>query len=302
MDGKRVNHGGVERLIAEVAARQHGVITHVQLIELGLTAAAIGGRLRRGVLFRVQRGVYALRYPALTRRGEYMAAVLALGPGTALSHLSAAALLELRPETDRRIHVTAGTPGGRKRRRLIVVHRSPLEDCDVMVRDAIPVTTAARTVLDMADVVSPRELERALDQADYLGLDLGRLAPRRGRRGCGRLTRALATHGAGSTWTRSELEERMLELCRRGDLPTPRVNGRVEALEVDFHWASSRVVVETDGWAAHRGRGAFERDRARDARLVSAGWRVVRITPRRLAAEPDEITAQLRRLLSESDA
>jgi very-short-patch-repair endonuclease len=167
-----------------------------------------------------------------------------------------------------------------------------------MVRNAIPVSAPLRTLIDLADLVSLRELERALDQAEYLGIDLDGLAPRPGRRGSGRLARVLSAHGAGSTWTRSELEERMLRLCRRAGLPPPDVNRRIEGLEVDFSWPSRRLALETDGWAAHRSRGAFERDRRRDARLVEGGWRVIRLTRRRLAAEPGEVVALLNRLLS----
>jgi very-short-patch-repair endonuclease len=90
----------------------------------------------------------------------------------------------------------------------------------------------------------------------------------------------------------------MLALCRRAGLPNPVVNGEVERWEVDFHWPGERLVVETDGWSAHRGRGAFERDRVKDAQLVEAGWRVVRITRARLARGPRDVAAQLARLLS----
>jgi very-short-patch-repair endonuclease len=193
--------------------------------------------------------------------------------------------------------VTVPTRGGRSKRGVLIVHRSTLESDEVAVKDGITVTAPARTVLDLADVLRRRALERVLDEAFYLGLDLEELRPRRGRRGFGLLTAVLAEHLAGTTWTRSELEERMLALCRRAGLPKPVVNGEVEGFEVDFHWPGRRLVVETDGWNAHRGRGAFERDRFKDARLVEAGWRVVRITRARLAREPREVAALLARLL-----
>jgi very-short-patch-repair endonuclease len=90
----------------------------------------------------------------------------------------------------------------------------------------------------------------------------------------------------------------MLALCRRAGLPKPVVNGEVEGFEVDFHWPDQRLAVETDAWSSHGGRGAFERDRVKDAQLVEAGWRVVRITRARLAREPREVAALLARLLS----
>lgn len=108
----------------------------------------------------------------------------------------------------------------------------------------------------------------------------------------------LTDHDAGSTWTRSQLEERMLALCRAAGLPPPFVNRDVEGFEVDFHWPAQKLVVEIDDWSSHRGRGAFERDRVRDATLVELGWRVVRITRARLARDPRGVAAQLARLLA----
>ena len=285
-------------LLSTLAARQHGVVEHSQLVELGMSKHTIGRWVRAGRLHRLYRGVYAVGHAKLTRHGRFLAAVFSYGPGAALSHESAAVLWGLRQPRGPRIDVTVPTPGGRSRRRLLIIHRSTLEPQEVTVKDAIPVTTPVRTVLDLADVMRRRPLERVLDEAAYLGLDLDGLTPRRGRRGFGLLTAVLAEHEAGSAWTRSGLEERMLTVCRREGLPNPVVNGEVDRWEVDFHWPGQRLVVETDGWSAHRGRGAFERDRVKDAQLVEAGWRVVRITRARLAREPRDVAAQLARLLS----
>ena len=239
-----------------------------------------------------------MRYPELSCHGEWLAAVLALGSGAALGHRTAAALWGLLPVRGPRIDVTVPTTGGRARRRLIVVHRLELGPEEVVVREGIPVTTPLRTVIDLADLLTERRLERTLDEAAFLDLDLTGLAPRPRRRGSGRLGRVLSAHEPGSTWTRSELEEAMLALCRRAELPAPKVNSDVEGREADFHWPSQRLVVETDGWQSHGRPAAFEHDRKRDADLVEAGWRVIRITRRRLAAEPDTVAAQLRRLLA----
>jgi Transcriptional regulator, AbiEi antitoxin/AbiEi antitoxin C-terminal domain/Protein of unknown function (DUF559) len=283
--------------LAALAARQHGVVTGAQLRELGLDGAAITRRIGDGRLHRLHRGVYAVGHPELTPRGRYLAAVLAVGPGAALSHESAAVLWGLRDPRGPRIDVTVPTPGGRARRRLVIVHRSRLASDELTIRDGIPVTTPVRTVIDLADVLTRRQLERTLDEASYLGIDLTGISARQGRPGAGRIARVLAAHEAGSTWTRSELEERMLALCRQAGLPQPVVNDDVEGFEVDFHWPDQRLAVETDGWSAHHGRGAFERDRVKDAQLVEAGLRVVRITRNRLAREPRAVAAQLARLL-----
>ena len=123
-------------------------------------------------------------------------------------------------------------------------------------------------------MLTQRQLERSIDEAEFLGLDLSGLLPRRGRRGSASLRAILEGHEAGSTWTRSQLEERMLA-----------------------HWPEPRLIVEIDDWSSHGGRGAFERDRVRDAVLVEAGWRVVRITRARLARDPEGVATQLARLL-----
>jgi very-short-patch-repair endonuclease len=125
-----------------------------------------------------------------------------------------------------------------------------------------------------------------LDEAAYLRLELERLEPRPARRGAGVLAQAIALHAPGSIRTRSELEERMLALCKRFRSPTPEVKYDLQGHEVDFLWRDSRLVVEVDGWAAHGTRGAFERDRRRDADLLAAGWRVLRISWERLRSEP----------------
>jgi very-short-patch-repair endonuclease len=200
------------------------------------------------------------------------------------------------PEGGPRIDVTVPSSSGRSRRGAMIVHRSPLGTHEVTRKEGIPVTTPTRTMLDLAAVASRRELERAVDEAAYLRLDLGGLEPRRGRRGGAAISRVLAEHRAGTTRTRSELEERVL--CRRADLPAPEVNASVEGFTVDFAWRVQRLIVETDGWQAHGTRAAFERDRRRDADLTTAGWRVLRVTWARVMREPHAVAAQLYSLLA----
>jgi very-short-patch-repair endonuclease len=296
MDGQLVEPP-VGKKVAALAARQHGVVGHSELIELGVSDDMITGWLRAGRLASLHRGVYAVGHARLTRHGRFLAAVLACGPGAALSHQSAAVLWGLREPRGPRIDVTVPTPGGRAKRRLVVVHRSIVHPEEIAMRDGIRVTTPARTVLDLAGVLRRRQLERTLDQAAFLGINLSDLAPRRGKRGAAVLRAVLTQHDAGSTWTRSRLEERMLALCRATRLPRPRVNCEVEGFEVDFHWPEQLLVVEIDDWSSHGGRGAFERDRVRDAVLVEAGWRVVRITRARLARDPKGVADLLARLL-----
>jgi very-short-patch-repair endonuclease len=273
------------------------VITRAQLVGLGLDDKGIQRRVAAGRLHRVYRGVYAVGHTALTIRGQFLAAVLACGDRAALSHHSAAALWLLRPAKHPRIHVTVPTGGTRPRRGVLVVHRSPLPPEHVNQRYGIPVTTPARTIIDLADESTRRELERTIDEALYLHLDLSSLQPLPGRSGSALLAEVLAEQAAGTTRTKSDFEELLLGVCRDHGLPRPLVNHTVHGYEVDFLWPAAQLIAEADSWSAHRRRSAFERDRARDAALQLAGFRVVRITWRRLLAEPRVIAAQLARLM-----
>ncbi|MEA2289197.1 MAG: hypothetical protein QOD55_1194 [Solirubrobacteraceae bacterium] len=284
--------------MAALAARQHGVVARGQLRALGLKGTAIAHRVRAGRLHRVHRGVYAVGHPVLGAHGRWMAAVLACGPTAALSHASAAALWEIRASAGSKIDVTVRTAGGRDRAGLRI-HRTPsLSPDETTVLHGIPVTTPARTLLDLAATLPRRRLERALDQADVLRLLDGQsldavVRAHAGRAGTARLTTTLDRHHPGTTLTRSELEERMLALCRAGALPRPAVNAHVDGLEVDFLFPGHRLAVETDGWRYHRTRTAFERDRHRDATLARAGYRVLRFTHRQLDEEPRTVAETL---------
>jgi hypothetical protein len=280
--------------IADLARRQHGVVARTQLIELGLGPDAIDWRVRRSRLHRVHRAVYAVGHLSLARNARFMAAVLACGEGAALSHFSAAVLWRIL-DVEGAIHVTA-----EKERRCtgVVVHRAPLEG-ERLRRYGIVVTTPARTIVDLADVVSRRRtLERAVDEAQYLGLDWRPAAPRQGRKGSGLLSSVLADHEPGSTRTRSELEEIFLVLCDSRGFPRPEVNVGIEGYECDFVWREQRVIVETDGEAAHSTNRARQRDPVKDADLQIAGWRLLRSSSLRLFREPGAVADQLARLLA----
>jgi hypothetical protein len=285
--------------IADLARRQHGVVGRAQLVALGLGRDAIDWRVKRRRFHRVHTGVYAVGHLSLTRYGRFMAAVLACGEGAALSHFSAAVLWGLLTAEGQAIHVTVE---GNRVCRGVVVHRSPLQGERVR-RLGIVVTTPARTIVDLADVVSRRRvLERAIDEAEYLRLDWSGAAPRYGRRGSGLLSSVLAVHEPGSTRTRSELEEMFLALCDDHGFPRPEVNCGIEGYECDFVWRDRRLIVETDGGAAHGTRRAKERDPVRDADLQIAGWIVIRIPYMRLLNAPEAVAAQLGRVLKPAPA
>jgi very-short-patch-repair endonuclease len=234
-----------------------------------------------------------------------MAAVLAGGSDAVLSHASAAALWEIRPSDATWIDITVPRTGRTSRPGLRVHRPRRLPPDEVTCRDAIPVTTAARTVLDMAARLSPTRLYRLLDQveirelADYAALR-ATAAAHRGHRGAGKLHAALKAHYAGTDMTKSDLEALFLGLCERHALPTPRVNATVAGKEVDFFFPGDRLVVETDSWRFHKTRHAFEDDRARDARLARAGYRTLRFTDRQIADEPATVAATVNRLARSS--
>jgi very-short-patch-repair endonuclease len=295
----RVMHGQIaedplDGAVALLARRQHGVVSRPQLVALGMGPDAVDWRLKRKRLHRVHRGVYAVGHLALTRYGQFMAAVLAAGEGAALSHFSAAVLWGILEDRGQLIHVTAL---GRRRIRGVVVHVGALEGERVR-KQGIVVTTPARTLVDLADVVNKRRtLERAFDEAEYLRLDWRSASPKHGRKGSGLLASVLAVHEPGSTRTLSELEERFLGFCDEHGLRRPEVNRSIEGYLCDFVWREERMVVEADGRAAHGTWRAKERDAVKDAALLVEGWRVVRVTWERLFGEEAALARQLRALL-----
>jgi predicted transcriptional regulator of viral defense system len=291
--------GSAEKRVAALAARQHGVVSRAQLLALGIRSSAVRRRVDSGRLHPVHLGVYSVGHPILDRRVRWMAAVLACGPGAALGYASAGALWNLRRSGGARIDVVV--PGGAGRGRSgIRVHRHPgLTPGEVTTREGIPVTTPARTILDLAATVGDRQLKHALDQVeiqeltDYPALDA--LARAHARlRGATRLRKLLDSYEAGTARTRSDLEIAFLELSERHGLPRPLVNEELlTGLTVDFVFATERVAVEADSWQWHRGRAAFERDRERDAVLAAKGYRTLRFTDRQIENDPPTVARAL---------
>lgn len=278
----------IEQRIAVLAAGQHGVVARSQLLGLGMTPSRIQRFLASGRLRRKHHGVYLLGHltgslePALARE---MAAVLAGGPGTVVSHGHAAALWEIAPRPPAPIPVHVLVPGRAPLKRPgITAHRAPdLAPADVTSVRGIPVTTPLRTIRDLAAIATHRELERVVARAERGGLvnakELeGLVARRRGRPG-GPTLRAVIHRAGGPAFTRSEAETRFLDLIRGSGIPAPQVNAVVHGHEVDFYWPGHRIAVEIDGFAYHRSRRSFARDRQRDADLLTAaGVSVLRFT------------------------
>ncbi len=237
-----------------------------------------------------------------------MAATLAGGEGVVLSHRSAAHLRGLLDRSG----VAEVTSSRKLSSRQGVVFRvvSGLTQADRKVVDAIPCASVPLTLLGLAATV-PATLPAALARSERRGLlDLSAMAELLDRRprtpGIPALRRALRAYRVEWEWTRSELERRALGLFAAAGMPRPDVNAWVavagNGFEVDFSWPSLRLAVEADGWEAHGDRRAFEEDRSRDAVLVAAGWRVVRLTWRQVVDEPEAVVATLSPLSARAPA
>ncbi len=210
-----------------------------------------------------------------------MAAALACGPGAAVSHRSAAGVWGLLDPTDGPVDVSVQGTSGRVAGRGIRLHRRVSLTPEVTTRrHGIAVTRPAQTIADLRRVVPAREMRRAIRQAEVLGLPIG--------------------SGALGDRTRSDLERLFLRLCRRYGLPAPEVNVRVGRHLVDFLWRDQRLIVETDGYRYHRGRQAFEDDRARDLELRARGFEVVRLGEKQVAEQPERIADVLRAAVAPS--
>lgn len=297
IEGKK---GPGDREIAERARQQHRVVAAWQLLAMGFGRGAIEHRLRDGRLFRLYRGVYVVGCASVSWRGRVLGAVLACGPDALASHTTAGLVRSFVPGLRSHVEVTA--PRGRKGQAGIRVHRVRAlhkEDRDEV--DGIPVTSVARTLLDLAEVVSLRQLERAVEAAERLGvfdlLAVERLFARsRGRRGIKPLRAVLSAY-AEPPVTRSELERLFIALCDSHGIPRPQTNVLIAGREVDAVWPQARLAVEIDSREHHMTTVAFEEDRRRDADLMLAGYRVLRITWRRLRDEPEAVAETLRVLL-----
>jgi predicted transcriptional regulator of viral defense system len=289
--------------IAVIAERQWGIIDRGQLRALGLSPSAIDRLVWSGRLRVLHRGVYALGHRMLRPQAYRLAAARACGEGAVVSFAAGAAHWELRRSEATLIDVTVPHAGQRRRPGIRVHRHASLRPDEVTVHELVPVTTPARTLLDLAATFPHRTLERAIDVAERLELfDLvavrAVIDAHRGRPGAAKLARTLAEHVPGSTPTRSELEELFLGFCEQRGIPRPVVNGFLCGVEVDFHWPGVPFAIEVDGWEFHHGRRPFERDHERDAILAAAEIFTLRFTDLQLQRRPHEVQAALRTPLS----
>jgi predicted transcriptional regulator of viral defense system len=295
-----------DRAIARIAERQQGVISHGQLLAIGLSPSAISARKRRGVLIPIFRGVYAVGYPP-GAYGRWMAAVLACGTGSVISHATAAALWGIRRSSSRLVHVTVPTRAGRGRDGLRVHRADLLLPSQLTDHRGIPCTTVARTIVDLAGTVAEASLEYAIHQAQTKRLFSRRevlealdAAPT--RRGTAVVRRVLGISRPDEDEINRELARRFLRICRQAGIPEPLTDHWValpdgDGYEVDFCWPEQRLIIETDGRRVHDTHRGFENDRRRDRRLRLAGWQVARFTWRDVTERPTNVVAEVRGLL-----
>jgi hypothetical protein len=286
--------------LRELAERQHGVVAWRQLISLGLTEGQIKSRVRDGQLMLLHRGVFALGHRRIGLYGEWIAAVLACGPGAVLSYGSAAHFWGIRGSR-KPIEVTR-VPGHRRPHGVRLHQTRKLPDEHTTIEAGIPITTVERTLLDTASRLDERQIEHDLVTADRsrrLRWDaLNQIVTDHGsgRRGVRRLKRVIERVDPRFADTISPPEVDFLALCRDYGLRLPQVNVLVEGKLVDFYWPDKRLIVESDSYDYHADRPAFERDHQSTVDLEVAGYRVLRTTAKMLNANP----APFLRLVSDS--
>jgi predicted transcriptional regulator of viral defense system len=299
MDGKPLPRGSK---LAALAHRQHGVVSIRQIRRIGYSHSSVEKAVAGGRLHRLHRGVYAVGHTNVSLQGQCLAAVLASGQGALLSHFSAAWLHGLLSTQPLPVHVT--TPVPRKGRTPLRLHHSrTLDHGDRALVDGIPVTSVARTSLDLAPLVRFPSLRRALRRSEDLEVfDLDDfhsvLARNSGHRGTSILERALAIYEPARL-TRSELERELVAAVEREGLPRPNTAFVVAGYELDIYWPELRFAVELDVYSTHGSHESFEEDRRRDENLKLAGIELTRVTGRRFEREPRQVVERISRLLDQ---
>jgi hypothetical protein len=276
--------------IDRIAARQWDVIGHRQLRRCGLGDSAIFRWVRSGRLHRMYPGVYSLGHPPRRYESQLAAALIYLGPGAALSHLTALwwwDLLRFRPNT---IHVSSA----RQRRPLGIIALHRPSTIERVFRRRLPVTPIARALVESAPLLAPNELRRTLAQAEFkrgLKLDEVEALLGKGHRGSAALRAALQNHLPQLAHTKSDLEDDFIFLCERFGIPLPQVNIKVAGWEIDAYWPEVGVAVELDGSGNHGTEVFVARDRRKELALRQAGLAVVRYSADQVARDPEAVAA-----------
>ena len=288
--------------VEQLAGQQHGCVAWWQLRELGLGEGAIRHQTATRRFIRVAPGVYVVGHTATDIYARVMAAVLRAGPGALASHGTAAWIWDVGSGGGATIDVTRVGRGRLRWGHVVVHHTRAIDDQDRAIRENVPVTSLARTLLDCAATKPHRVVRRMIEEAGRHGLfdlrEVERACERYPRHRGTRPLTAILVDFKPEPITKSRLERLFLALCRRAGLPLPETNAMVEGYEVDAVWRGQRLVVELDSRAHHLNPTAFEQDRVRDVTLQLAGYRVLRITWRRLREQPERVVAELTAFLA----
>ena len=293
----RHHDGTVEAVIAELARVRHGVVTRRRLLAAGVTLAEVRSRLRSGSLLIEYPGVYRVGHQAPSREATYLAAVEACGGGSLLRGRAAAHLHALvrglppPPEV--------ATRSERRIEGIITCRSRRFDPREATVVLGIPVTSVARTLVDLAEVLGPGALARACHEAGVLhrttpGEVEAVLARRPRSPGAGRLRTILR---GDVKVTLSTLERSFLRLLRAEGLPLPVTNRPAGGRRVDCRWPEFRLTVELDSYQFHSSRHAWEQDRRREREAHASGDDFRRYTYGDVCEEPRLMLAELRNLL-----
>ena len=296
-----------ERRCIAAARRQHGLITRTQALSFGMTTFTIIRKLETGRWEQVHRGVYRIAGLPDSWHMRLMAACLAGGPGSAASHRSAGELWQLDAIPAGLVEIT--TPR-RIERPPLIAHRSALAEWETGTRQGIPTTDPTRTLLDLAAIVKPKELERAFESAlrrrlTHVPLIVERLErwARSGRTGVGVWRALLEKRDPHLKPTESDFETLLDQVIERFGLPRPvrQANITDEAgrfiKRADFAYPDVRLVIEADSIEFHLTPEALQLDRSQTRQLLAAGWTVLRITHWELGNEPEHVAESVRRIL-----
>lgn len=309
-----MTHLEVTNLISSLAARQDGVVNRRQLLAAGVAASQVDSRVRNRTLKKLYAGVYAVGHDRLSPLGRQRAAVMAGGPNAVLSHRAAAGLHGLLPPNGILEVIRSSSPdphqpppahASRAIHPGLVIHRTrSLKRGEVRNRHGIPVTSAVRTVINLAEREPPRSLDTAIRRGIARNLfdldELNRAIDRaRGRKGIAKLRKVLANWNPGKLRTKSGLENKTADRFRAWGIPDPLINDFRCGHEVDFQWPGSNILVESDGGAYHASRADRHRDYQKMLDLQAAGNIVVRIDEDMVEKEAYEVGLKLRKLFAE---
>jgi very-short-patch-repair endonuclease len=292
------------REVLSYAAAQYGVVTHAQLVALGLSAQGVKHRVQRGRLHRVYRGVYAVGRQELSANGRRMAGLLAVGPSAAISYSSAGDFWSFA-SPGREIEITVCPPRQVGRRGLRVHRTTTLTPSETITVGGIAVTDPLRTLTDLATRWTDQRVDDAIERIHQIDLRspaqlADELDQRRSIPGTARVRERLTRWTA--FLTDSQLERRFLPIAKRAGLPRPLTQETLNGYRVDFFFPYLGLVVEADSLRYHRTAARQSADARRDQTHIAAGLIPVRFTHTQITYEPNEVERTLRRVASQCRA